>query len=233
MTQSAIRMGLLLCLASAVSGCVTRKAAILAAFERIDSPALNEEKVVEVGDVLLAKGELYTLPAVRLINQVQSGDGFLLKKFIQPPGVLVARSEDRWFTYFYSDNFAVYDALIGTMKQLGGLARLKTNESKFFLFSEGTAITTTPKPQPQVELTRSIDKTKRTFKQELIYNGRAGDQVKMLYREFTDDLIRGDFSQEVQYDLREGAEIGFKGARIVIVEATNQKLRYHVARSFQ
>jgi hypothetical protein len=67
----------------------------------------------------------------------------------------------------------------------------------------------------------------------LIYNGRAGDQVKMLYREFTDDLIRGDFSQEVQYDLREGAEIGFKGARIVIVEATNQKLRYHVARSFQ
>jgi len=44
--------------------------------------------------------------------------------------------------------------------------------------------------------------------------------------------MRQPFSQEVLYDLSEGNIIGFKGARIEIIEATNFNLKYKVIKSF-
>ena len=39
------------------------------------------------------------------------------------------------------------------------------------------------------------------FTQELIYNGRVGDDVKFVYREYSNDMARSAFSQQAQYDL--------------------------------
>lgn len=70
------------------------------------------------------------------------------------------------------------------------------------------------------------------FRQELIYNGRSGDTVKFLYREFSGDYARPPFSQEVQYDLKDGSMIGFKSVRIEVLEASNTRLSYRVLSSF-
>lgn len=55
---------------------------------------------------------------------------------------------------------------------------------------------------------------------------------KFLYREYTSDILRTPFSQEVQYDLKDGAVIEFKGARIEVLDATNTKIKYRVDSSF-
>jgi hypothetical protein len=49
-----------------------------------------------------------------------------------------------------------------------------------------------------------------------------------LYREYARDTARPAFSQEVEYDLSEGNVIGFKGARVEVLEATNFFTRYKV-----
>ena len=71
-----------------------------------------------------------------------------------------------------------------------------------------------------------------SFRQELIYSGRVGDTVKFLYRELKDGYLRAPFTQEVTYDLKESNVIGFKGARMKVIEATNTKIRYQVTKTF-
>jgi len=71
-----------------------------------------------------------------------------------------------------------------------------------------------------------------SFRQELIYNGRAGDSVKFLYREVNNSYIRTPFNQDVSYDLKDGNIVGFKGARLKILDANNVKIRYEVLKTF-
>jgi hypothetical protein len=86
--------------------------------------------------------------------------------------------------------------------------------------------------KPSARFYKTADPTRPSFRQELIYNGRIGSQVKFLYRELSNDLLRGSFNQDVQYDLTEGPVIGFKGLRLEIEEATNTKIKYRVIKGF-
>jgi hypothetical protein len=85
-----------------------------------------------------------------------------------------------------------------------------------------------PKTAP-VDVTEILP---NSFQQELIYNGRSGETLKFLYREVSNNYLQNAFTQDVQYDLRDGNVIGFKGARIDVIEANNQFIRYRVQTSF-
>ncbi len=85
---------------------------------------------------------------------------------------------------------------------------------------------------PQFRVGKLVDMRRPNFRQELIYGGRVGDQIKLTYREFAGELARTAFSQDVQYDLTTDKTIGFKGVRIEVISATNTKLEYRVLKSF-
>lgn len=70
------------------------------------------------------------------------------------------------------------------------------------------------------------------FKRHLLYGGRSGNQLLISYREFKDDLARPAFSQEVSFDLSQGREIGYRGARFEVLDATNTKIRYRLIQTF-
>jgi hypothetical protein len=72
------------------------------------------------------------------------------------------------------------------------------------------------------------------FKRELVYQGAAGGTLRLLYREYVNDLARPAFSQEATYDLsRSGPTLAtFKGAQIEVLEAGNAGIRYRVLRGF-
>lgn len=67
-----------------------------------------------------------------------------------------------------------------------------------------------------------------SFKQELIYNGKSKDTIKLSYREYKEDWARPAFSQDLTYDLSEGKIIGFRGMRIEVLETTNSNIRFIV-----
>lgn len=69
---------------------------------------------------------------------------------------------------------------------------------------------------------------KPSFRRELVYSGSSKGTVKLLYREFSNDFARPAFSQDLTYDLADGDEIGFRGARFKVLKATNTSIRYVV-----
>ncbi|MGA0604905.1 hypothetical protein ACO2Q0_02810 [Phenylobacterium sp. VNQ135] len=70
------------------------------------------------------------------------------------------------------------------------------------------------------------------FRQELLYQGKSGNTLKISYREFSADLARPAFSQDLTFDLSEGSTIGTKGARLEVIEATNTSIKYRLLQPF-
>lgn len=68
------------------------------------------------------------------------------------------------------------------------------------------------------------------FRRELVYGGISQGTISISYREFSGDLARPAFTQELKYDLKEGREIGYKGSRFEIIEATNVDVKFRVVR---
>jgi hypothetical protein len=70
------------------------------------------------------------------------------------------------------------------------------------------------------------------FQQTLIYSGRVGSKINIAYREFSNSTARPAFNNDVEYDLNESMVIGYKGAEIEVIEATNRYIKYKVIRNF-
>lgn len=71
-----------------------------------------------------------------------------------------------------------------------------------------------------------------SMQQIIEYNGRTGSVLNFTYREFVDDRARSAFTTDFKMDLNEGNEIGYKGSRMLIKEATNNKITYTVLKNF-
>lgn len=214
-------------------GACTSTQAISPRTRTIDAPALNTSATAELGETVVEKGRLRTFDGLLLANELKWGDGFLLKKFTVSPGRLRARQQDSRFVYFYSDDMTSYDALLGTSPYAaGGLCRNLDGTGPIKGFISAGRCNMNWNVAPDVTETQIQDVDSPGFRQELIYNGRSGDSLKFLYREFSGDMLRPPFSQEVQYDLNESQTIGFRGVRIEVIDATNTQLRYRVISSF-
>ncbi|MGH1391412.1 MAG: hypothetical protein ACRAUZ_14840, partial [Aeromonas jandaei] len=60
-----------------------------------------------------------------------------------------------------------------------------------------------------------------------------GNKINIGYRESSNDIARPAFNNDVEYDLNESKEIGYKGAIVEIISADNQKITYRVIKSFR
>lgn len=72
-----------------------------------------------------------------------------------------------------------------------------------------------------------------SFQQTLIYSGKVGDKINVDYREFSSNVARPAFNNDVEYDLKESKQIGYKGALLEVIDANNQNITYRVLRNFK
>lgn len=68
--------------------------------------------------------------------------------------------------------------------------------------------------------------------QTLIYSGRIGNRITLGYREFNSDMARPAFNNDVTYDLSDSKILGYKGARIEVLNASNTEITYKVLSDF-
>ena len=110
----------------------------------------------------------------------------------------------------------------------GGEFCVKNNNEAFFIWSNVNMPT---KVKFKIQDLQSEMKD-NNFKQQFIYNGKVDNAIKFIYREFSGNVARGSFQQDLQYDLNESDIIGFKELRLKVVKATNQSITYKVLNNF-
>lgn len=220
-------VGAALCL---LASCVSAKRAITPATEIVDMPGLGIASTAELGNTLLAKGKIATCDAIFLKEQAVAGGGQGIVSLIVEPQTLLAGIEDDKWIYFFA-NRVIQRWNTGDRLTMGGLKLSKQDRRTLQAFNE--IVEGLPMSNlPRFDLGKSQALGTPSFKQELIYNGRSGDTIRVLYREIAGDIMRAPFTQEAQYDLKDGNTIGFKGARIEVLEASNTSLSYKVLESF-
>lgn len=79
----------------------------------------------------------------------------------------------------------------------------------------------------------TVEDAERFVWYELIYTGKSGESIKLLYREYAPsengaDMIRSAFNVELEYDLSKSKEIAYKKIRILVAEASNTEIRFTV-----
>lgn len=78
------------------------------------------------------------------------------------------------------------------------------------------------------ETFRKEEKIKDGMRYELIYTGCIGDNITMVYREYTaDDMARPAFSQNLSYSIKQ-RRIRFQNLSIEIISADNEKIKFKV-----
>lgn len=182
---------------------------------------LNEIYTTEIGENIIVKihGSFYD--GILLKNKA-TGSLFSTKKEI------VENTELKKVAQIA--NYDLYKH--SEMASVGIAINRQTKASKMTINTGGKehlVYTRTPIEYKEIEI---INYSSEYYKKEIIYNGKVGDAIKFTYREFTDNIARPAFTQDLQYDLSESNIIGFKGLRIQIEKATNTNITYIVLKDF-
>ena len=191
-----------------------------------NKPDIGIEVVASLGDFLLDRRIIHEIDVIYVEEKVSSWGRTVL------PGKFYKTRENKKFEYF-APRVSPSDWLIVSSWGNKPLPPLELQVSK--KNQMGCISGETEKQCRWINIKRGKEKQIGTeyFRKTLIYNGHAGNVIKIGYREFIDDRARPAFSNEVQYDLDEGNIIGYGGAQLEVIEATNTNIRYKVIKYFR
>jgi hypothetical protein len=172
-------------------------------------------------------------------------DGFIaVKEYQQPPLVLMGipiiyppiKINSEWFYKGKTDSgdivYSPYVPLLPTVS--GSPAQweyciVSNAQNEFYGFTSCHWISIQEWPEKIPDLLKPSKIYKEgSYKQELIYNGKSKDMIKLQYREYKNDMARPAFYQDLIYDLSDSNLIGFKGLNIEVIEATNLTISFIV-----
>ncbi|NOU01451.1 MAG: hypothetical protein HOO95_07760 [Gallionella sp.] len=196
---------------------------------QISFPKIGIESSAYVGDTLVSQGSIMEHDAILVESDVDLG---LLKPYTITKGTFLKFGESDNISYYSINN--PFEG--GGSLQKAALAdppkaiQAYKNENKIcgisifdaFVCSTNASYTFTKRPIA----------SSNSFQQSLIYSGKVGNRIKFGYREFSGNTARPAFNNDVDYDLSESKIVGYKGARIEVVEATNESVRYRLLSNF-
>lgn len=218
----------------------------IAQFKYIDFKKRNYEELPlntvlksEIGDKLITTGEEEFQEALKIVEIPEFNIDFSLFFSLKYPNLKgqilpLTSFSDKWLLYYNKKDIVYHN---DGSDFYFGVAVSKKNSAIILPFIK-TATNNNVFKTKEVEGFKTISEIYinndcySCFKQEFIYNGKVGTNLKFVYREYINDMARPAFNQDLQYDLNESNVVGFKGLRLEIINATNTNIEYKILSSF-
>lgn len=215
-------------IAASIAGCVTTRSNYRPMAVAISEPPIGQTVTVGVGEAMLRQGKYIESDSIFLPESVKVG---VLGTYTFSRGYYVREGEDAKNEFYRPE-----DSQEGGHVEKGAL----TDPYKTMMVIKGQNTlcgvsvfnAKVCEKNVRMERIRRPSLTSDGFQQTLIYSGRVGSKVNISYREFSNNIARPAFNNDVEYDLGESTTIGYKGAEIEIIEATNRSIKYKVIRNF-
>lgn len=203
-----------------------------------NEPSQNEIVSREIGDRLILQGEEDYQDALK-ITSIPNNIRVASTQFPYSSGKILPLSGETAEYSLYYDKRDIKDSYYKGSKNgeyYYGIA-VKKSDGKSLIFYNltGGFGGLFPKEIEGLSVenaTYTDDNCKNCFKQEFVFNGKVDNNLKFIYREYTENMARPAFTQELQYDQKESNVIGFKGLRLEVIKATNTSIEYKVLSSF-
>lgn len=214
---------------SCIVGCTSVKNNYMPEYVNISEPPLGSVNVKGVGDELLKQGKYREHDAIKVSYPTYIGYWQTVY-----PGYFLKIGEDIENIYYRVGGVRDQSGFIqrdGVSSRIERLMIKKTSQILCGILSE-TQVLCESNPTINFEYTKVQIVSENAMQQTLIYNGRVGNKINVGYREYLGDFARSAFSNSVEYDLSESNRIGYKGALIEVMDATNQNIKYRVISNF-
>lgn len=211
---------------------------------KVDYPKVGELVTKNLGERLVTKGIRTTGEAIEIIEPTQfnkaEGESSVMTcaLTVQPRSVFkrgVYETESRNADCYGPVNFSatLADGSVdwncrGNM----GMGDICIDDSSKYFLAQLDFQYELKQDLDHIRKVNKVVKRQENFIQEIIYNGRIGDYLKFIYREFSYNLARPAFTQEVQYDMSKSRVVGFKSLRLDIVKASNTEITYRLINNF-
>lgn len=211
-----------------VTACASPQNNYVAPSEQFSRPPLGEQVTVGVGEEMLSQGNLTYVDGLVVDTPISIG-GYTFEGGFYPQS-----GDDENYTYH---RFAYMN---GGNENLGVLRKnfIVDPPSSIRAEKDGSQICVvtvfnlaTCRERDFSRIQKSVSNN-NAFQNTLLYSGRVGDKINVSYREYSGNMARPAYFNEVEYDLTESREIGYRGALIEIIEATNRSITYKVIRNF-
>jgi len=167
----------------------------------------------------------------RVYDSITLTEPLSVEGFVLPAGKYLKEGESNAAEFFSWDEIS--------FPTRGGITSNGQTLKNVALIRDSTSVcvqTFTPKTYctdvHTFKRTTAVVQDQDSFQRTLLYSGKVGSKINVSYREFADRYARAAFTNTAEYDLSESRVIGYKGAQIEILEATNQYIRYRVLRNF-
>jgi hypothetical protein len=210
------------------AGCATPMYNYMPTTTAVSIPRLNTVFTAQVGDELLRQGKQREHDAIYLMSSVSMG-GF--SAYTLHPGYYLKRGEDVSAEYYLPGG--EQEAGIVEKKALADPWKsIMTKKEDTTALCVVTAFNFYVCNTAVFERRSIHVSSQDSFTQTLIYSGKVGNKINIGYREFSANIARPAFNNSVEYDLSESNIIGYKGAQLEIIDATNQGITYKVLRNF-
>lgn len=210
----------------------------------VQSPAVGQVVRTTVGDALISAARTEMTAKLRVLAPMDATSpyGFTRSQTVaatvQPGEYRLVASDFGGGHYFEAPLppvISMVDLKSGakedwTEGKAGGLFVNKSGVYHVYWFWDGwKQPVMAPARNPSVErVLLPLPSGRATFRRELVYTGRSGQSLSLMYREFSNDMARPAFSQVLQYDIGSDPVIGYQGARIRVLSADNTSIRYEV-----
>ena len=192
-------------------------------YRRGKIPEINQESSTDVGSTIYTEFDYQETETIKLTENVNSS--------------LADIPANTTFLAMTMDGVLVYSPY-GTVNYPGILLSDQNEDGKLDRIKDISSMNSSWRNlQPEVayEEAESIPTQSGGFKLELVYQGLTDNQIKVLYREYNNNIARPAFTQNVEYELDDNGEglIAFKGARIEVLEASSSEIKYRVIKGFE
>lgn len=209
-----------------ISGCASPDFNYTPVAIQISEPVIDSVNIAYIGDVMLRQGKYSEHDSIYLPSKVEVSWAYDLHA-----GYYIKKGEDKDTETYMPSNYNE-----GGMVDKAAIAdpwravMAYKNSQELCVITVFNAASCTD--NANFERRKKPILTHDSFQQTLIYSGKVGNKINIGYREFSNSHARPAFNNDVEYDLDESKVIGYKGARIEIIEATNEHIKYKVIRNF-
>lgn len=194
-------------------------------------PSLATQAEVPVGGIVYSQYRYWSRIAYRLDDGVNLP--FILGTILAEPGEILIKALASGKPAFCTQRKVYYDPLVGPTS----IACFYESQPGFLGSVSTTPGMVTMSKDLQVPVTYSkredIFPKPNSFKNELLFQGKNGSNIKFSYREYVNDLARPAYFQDVTYDLSTlPTIITFRTVKLEVIEVNNNGMKYKVLSPF-
>ena len=202
----------------------------------ISEPPIGSVNESYVGDYMLQQGNIILHDAIILNEDIELGKWGMTRAYKIKSGWYLKEADDKKGKgAFYRPSFddAGGEIQVGPMSDGYTSAIYVSNSQRNIIgivyYFNSRLIGET---EVEFERTKKVKYRSDSFQQTLIYSGRVGDKINISYREFSHNSARPSYNNDVEYDLSTSKIIRYKGAKLEVLDATNESIKYKVLSNF-